>query len=66
MIANEEKTDYRILTSSEIDNGYINWDALLNIKNDDVKINEIRKKMGAVVETPSIHHDLILQLPPLI
>ena len=28
------------------------------IKNDDSKINEIRKKMGAVVETPSIHHDL--------
>lgn len=30
---------------------------LYNIKHDDKKINDIRKKMGAVVETPSIYPD---------
>ena len=30
---------------------------LYNVKHDDKKINDIRKKMGAVVETPSIYPD---------
>lgn len=47
----EEKTDYRILTSSEIDNGYINWDALLNIKNDDVKLLKHRLQKNDLVMT---------------
>lgn len=47
----EEKTDYRILTSSEIDNGYINWDALLNIKNDDIKLLKHRLQKNDLVMT---------------
>ncbi len=47
----EEKTDYRILTSSEMDNGYINWDALLNIKNDDVKLLKHRLQKNDLVMT---------------
>lgn len=47
----EEKTDYRILTSSEIDNGYINWDSLLNIKNDDVKLLKHRLQKNDLVMT---------------
>ena len=47
----EEKTNYRILTSSEIDNGYINWDALLNIKNDDVKLLKHRLQKNDLVMT---------------
>ncbi|MBQ7105400.1 MAG: ATP-binding cassette domain-containing protein [Bacilli bacterium] len=30
---------------------------IYNVKHDDIKINNIRKKMGAVVETPSIYPD---------
>ena len=47
----KEPTGYRILTSSDIDNGLVNWKKLQSIKYEDTKFDKFAVKKGDVVVT---------------
>ena len=47
----KEPTGYRILTSSDIDNGLVDWNKLQSIKYEDTKFDKFAVKKGDVVVT---------------
>lgn len=47
----DKKTGYRILTSSDIENGFVNWDSLQSIDYKDTKFDKFAVKFGDVIVT---------------
>ena len=50
-VFSKESTGYRILTSSDIDNGLVDWKKLQSIKYEDTKFDKFAVKKGDVVVT---------------